>query len=86
MLSVLFAIAVAGMATHEKRRGWLWGMLTFALSGSIQTLLISGYWGAVLGLLSAIALMTYANIKYPVKKGVVYDVPNAPIEPKPPEQ
>jgi hypothetical protein len=73
MLTVLFAVAIAGMATHEKRSPWIWGFLTALLSAGIQIFLIAGYWGAVLGLLSAFALMTYANIKYPVKKGVVYD-------------
>lgn len=32
-------------------------------------MLFPGYWGAVCGLVSAIALMTYMNMKYPVKKG-----------------
>ena len=74
MLTVLFAMAIAGMAEREKRSPWIWGLLTAALSASIQTLLIPGYFGAVLGLLSAFALMTYANIKKPVKKGVMQDV------------
>ena len=74
MLTLLFSIAIAGMAEREKRRGWLWGLIAAALSASIQTFLIQGYWGAVLGLLAAFALMTYANCKYPVKKGVMLDV------------
>jgi hypothetical protein len=74
MLTLLFAIAIAGMAEREKRSPWIWGALTALISASIQTLVIAGYFGAVLGLLAAIALMTYANIKYPVKKGVMKDV------------
>jgi hypothetical protein len=69
MLTVLFAVAIAGMAEREKRRPWLWGLLTAMLSACIQNFVISGYWGAVLGLLSAFSLMTYANFKYPVNKG-----------------
>ena len=69
MLTILFAVAIAGMAERDKRRGWLWGLLTALLSASIQTFLVSGYWGAVLGLLGAFAAMTYANIRYPVKRG-----------------
>jgi hypothetical protein len=74
MLTLLFAMAIAGMAEREKRSPWIWGFLTALLSASIQTFLVAGYWGAVLGLLSAFAAMTYANIKYPVKKGVMQDV------------
>ena len=73
MLTVLFAIAVAGMARHEKRSPWIWGLLTALASGLIQTTLVPGYWGAVLGLLVGVGLMTYANFKYPVKKGVMLD-------------
>jgi hypothetical protein len=73
MLTVFFAIAVAGMAEREKRRGWLWGLISALLSASIQYTLVQGYWGAVLGLLASIALMTYVNIKKPVKKGVMLD-------------
>ncbi|MEY4641023.1 MAG: hypothetical protein RLZZ227_1017 [Pseudomonadota bacterium] len=69
MLTILFAVAIAGMAEREKRRAWLWGLLTALLSASIQTFLIAGYWGAVLGLIAAFSLMTYANFKYPVNKG-----------------
>lgn len=68
MLTILFAIAIAGMAERDKRRGWLWGLVAALLSAAIQTFVISGYWGAVLGLLAAFALMTYANIRYPVKR------------------
>jgi hypothetical protein len=74
MLTALFAIAIAGMAEREKRSPWIWGFLTAALSACIQTFLIAGYFGAVLGLFAAFGLMTYANIKYPVKKGVMKDV------------
>ena len=74
MLTIFFAIAVAGMAEREKRRGWLWGLIAALLSAGIQVTLVQGYWGAVLGLFASIALMTYANIKKPVKKGVMKDV------------
>jgi hypothetical protein len=67
-------MAIAGMAEREKRSPWIWGFLTALLSACIQTFLIAGYWGAVLGLLSAFAGMTYANMKYPVKKGVMQDI------------
>ena len=69
MLSIFFAVAMAGMAQREKRRAWLWGPLTFALSALIQMTLVQGYWGAVLGLLATYALMTWANFKHPVKRG-----------------
>ena len=62
---------MAGIAEREKRRGWLWGLLTALLSAGLQVTFIPGYWGAVLGLLAAFALMTYANIKYPVNKGPI---------------
>lgn len=69
MLSILFAVAMAGMAQREKRRPWMWGPLTFAISALIQLILIQGYWGAVLGFLVSFALMIWANIKHPVNKG-----------------
>lgn len=69
MLTILFSIAMASIARRERRRAWLWGMLTFTISIVIQTQLVPGYWGAVLGLLLSFALMTWANIKYPVDKG-----------------
>ena len=69
MLTLLFSISMAGIAELEKRRSWLWGILTFTISGLIQTFLVSGYWGAVLGFFTSFALMTFARIKYPVKKG-----------------
>ena len=65
---------MAGIAEREKRRGWLWGLLTALISFLIQTTLIGGYFGAVLAFFVAIGLMTYANIKMPVKKGVMLDV------------
>jgi len=73
MLTILFAVAIAGMAEREKRNPWIWGSLTALLSAGIQTLLLPGYWGAVLGLILAFAAMTWANFKYPVKKGVMLD-------------
>ncbi|HEY0961243.1 MAG TPA: hypothetical protein VGE69_02695 [Pseudomonadales bacterium] len=69
MLSIFFAVAMAGIAQRDKRRPWLWGPLTFMLSALIQMTLVQGYWGAVLGLLGSFALMTWANIRYPVKRG-----------------
>lgn len=69
MLTLLFSIAMAGIAEKEKRRVWLWGPLTFAISGLIQTFLIAGYWGAVLGFVVSFSAMIWANTKYPVKKG-----------------
>lgn len=69
MLTVFFAICIYGMAKHEKRRGWLWTMLYVLLSVGIQTWFVSGYWGTVLALFLSIALMTWANFKYPVNKG-----------------
>jgi hypothetical protein len=69
MLSIFFGICIYGMAEREKRRGWLWGPGYYMLSALVQTTLIQGYWGAVLSLVLAIATMTWANMKYPVKKG-----------------
>jgi hypothetical protein len=74
MLTLLFSMAMAGMAEREKRSPWIWGFLTALISASIQTFLIAGYWGAVLGLFAAFGLMTWANIKYPVKKGPTIDI------------
>jgi NADH:ubiquinone oxidoreductase subunit 6 (subunit J) len=69
MLTLLFSICMYQIAEREKRRGWLWGSGTFAWSALLQYVVVAGYWGAVLGLLSSYAAMTYANIKYPVNKG-----------------
>lgn len=69
MLTLLFSMSICGMAQMDKRRGWLWGISCFLVSALIQTYLISGYWGAVLGFFVMLAAMTYANFKYPVKKG-----------------
>jgi len=69
VLTLLFSISMAGMAERENRRPWLWGGLTFLLSALIQTLLIPGYWGAVLGFFLMFGGMIYAKIKYPVNKG-----------------
>lgn len=69
MLTLLFSISMAGMARHDKRRPWLWGPGTFAVSALIQTFLIAGYWGAVLGFFASFGAMTWANFKYPVRKG-----------------
>ena len=66
------------MAEREKRSPWIWGFLAALLSACIQTFLVSGYWGAVLGLFAAFGLMTYANFKYPVKKGVMLDTQGPP--------
>ena len=57
------------MAHYEKRRSWLWGLSCFLVSALIQTFLISGYWGAVLGFFISFAAMVYANFKHPVNKG-----------------
>ena len=69
MLTLLFSIAMAGIAEREKRRVWLWGFLTFAICALIQTFLIQGYWGAVVGFALSFSAMIWANTKYPVKKG-----------------
>jgi len=69
MLTLLFSFSIAGMATLEQRRGWLWGISTFFALVLIQVFLISGYWGAVLGFFGMFAAMTYAKIKYPINKG-----------------
>lgn len=69
MLTLLFSLSIAGMAEHEKRRSWLWGPSCFLVSALIQTFLVSGYWGAVLGFLVTFGAMVYANFNYPVNKG-----------------
>jgi hypothetical protein len=69
MLTILFSLSISGMAEFEKRRGWLWGLSCFLVSALIQTFLISGYFGAVLGFLVSFSAMVYANFKYPVNKG-----------------
>ena len=69
MLTIFFAIAMAGMAEREKRRPLVWGLLTFVISALIQITFLQGYWGAVLGLLVSFGLLTYANFKHPVKRG-----------------
>lgn len=69
MLTIFFCICMFGIAEREKRSGWVWVAITLALSASFQLLLFPGYWGAVCGLVSAIALMTYMNMKHPVRKG-----------------
>lgn len=69
MLTLLFSISIAGMAQFDKRRGWLWGLSCFLVSALIQTFLVSGYWGAVLGFIAAFSAMVWANFHYPVTKG-----------------
>jgi len=69
MLTLLFSMSICGMAQWEKRRGWLWGLGCFLVLALIQTFLVSGYWGAVLGFIVTFCAMIYANFKYPVKKG-----------------
>lgn len=69
MLTLFFSICMYRIAEHEKRRGWLWALLTFTISASLQHALELGYWGAVLGLASAYGLMTVLNIYRPVRKG-----------------
>jgi asparagine N-glycosylation enzyme membrane subunit Stt3 len=69
MLTILFCICMFGIAEREKRNAWAWAVVTAAFSVAWQLLLLPGYWGAVAGLVSAFVLMTYCNIKYPVKKG-----------------
>jgi dolichol kinase len=73
MLTLLFSISIAGMAKFEKRRSWLWGSLCFLVSALIQTFVVSGYPGAVLGFFATFGAMVYANCKYPVKKGPTLD-------------
>jgi asparagine N-glycosylation enzyme membrane subunit Stt3 len=67
-------MSMAGIAEREKRRPWLWGLLTALISFIVQTTLIGGYFGAVLSFFIAFGLMTYANIRKPVKKGVMKDI------------
>lgn len=69
MLTLLFSLSISGIAQLEKRRGWLWGPCCFLVSGLIQSFLIQGYWGALLGFVLMFGAMTFANMKYPVKKG-----------------
>jgi len=69
MLTLLFSISMAQIARFEKRRWWIWGPMTFAIAGLIQTFLIQGYWGAVLGFSLSYGTMTYAKMKYPVNLG-----------------
>ncbi len=73
MLTLLFSISIAGMAEFERRRSWLWGPLCFLVSALIQTFLVSGYLGAVLGFFATFGGMVYANFRYPVKKGPTLD-------------
>lgn len=70
VLTLLFSVCMAQIAELEKRRGLLWGLLTFLISAAIQLLLIQGYWGAVSGFFMSYGTMTYINIKHPVNKGV----------------
>ena len=69
MLTLLFSICMARIATLERRPWWVWGPATFGISAMIQIFLIQGYWGAVLGLLCSYGLMTWAKIRYPIYKG-----------------
>ncbi len=69
MLTIFFCVCMYGIAQREKRHGWLWAVITAALSACVQLLLLPGYWGAVTGLVAAYALMTYMNVRHPVKKG-----------------
>jgi NADH:ubiquinone oxidoreductase subunit K len=69
MLTIFFCICMFGIAEREKRSGWVWALIMMALSVSFQLLLFPGYWGAVCALVSAFVLMTYMNMKHPVKKG-----------------
>ena len=70
MLTILFSFSMAGIARLEKRRDWLWGLITFTVSAVIQTFLIAGYWGAVSGFFVCFGAMWIANIKAPVNKGL----------------
>ena len=69
MLALLFSMSIAGLAQNDKRRGWLWGSCCFLVSAVIQTFLIPGYFGAVLGFIVMFVGMIWANMRYPVKKG-----------------
>jgi hypothetical protein len=69
MLTLLFSVCMYRFAELEKRRGWLWGLLTFAISALCQQFLLAGYWGAVTGFVASYALMTVAIIRQPVNKG-----------------
>jgi hypothetical protein len=80
MLTLLFSISMARIASFEKRRWWLWGPGTFAAAGSIQTFLIQGYWGAVLGFILSFASMTYAKMKYPVNLGPTVNNNSSPVD------
>jgi len=70
VLTLLFNMSMAKIAELEKRRGFLWGSITFLISACIQEFIIRGYWGAVLGFFISYGVMTCVNIKYPVNKGV----------------
>jgi hypothetical protein len=70
VLTLLFSLSMAQIAELEKRRGLLWGLITFLISACIQEVIIGGYWGAVLGFFISYGVMTCININYPVNKGV----------------
>lgn len=69
MLTVFFCICMYRMALLERRRGWLWASITALASVTLQAVLGLGYWGAVLGLLSAYGAMALVINRSPVKKG-----------------
>ena len=69
MLTVLFCICMYRIAQLEKRRGWLWALITALASVTLQTALGLAYWGAVSGLLLAYGAMAIANARNPVRKG-----------------
>ena len=80
MLTLLFSISMAQIARYEKRRWWIWGPVTFIVSGLIQTFIIQGYWGALLGFILPFSAMTYVKMKYPVNKGPTVNNNPSPTE------
>ena len=68
---ILFCMCVLmyRIAEFEKRRGWLWGLITLVIIVVLGQAIRSAYLSAFIGMAIAFCTMIAMNIVKPVKKG-----------------
>lgn len=69
-VTICMYVLMYRIAIFEKRRGWLWVLITVLTVTFFDQFIQSAYLPALLGAAASFVLMTLANIHKPVKKGV----------------
>ena len=72
LLIACVAVFIYRIAEHEKRRGWLWAGLSVLCVFFLYENTVSLFIPPIVGLVIVFALMTLANVIWPVRKGPMH--------------